>query len=71
MIGKVAKCRHGKIGIIMEVVSPLYGRKIYYGIRFDGKQWQSVDPTIIADSAEEYVKNNPEEFFPLMDPSKI
>jgi hypothetical protein len=71
MIGKVAKCLHNKVGIITNVVYPLYGERIHYGITFGGKPWQSIKPTILADSVEEYIKNNIEQFLPLAEPSKV
>lgn len=56
MIGKVAKCKHGKIGVITRV-----GIKscsdYYYGIAFDGTSWESKDPVILADNINEYIEH--------------
>jgi hypothetical protein len=81
MIGKVAKCLHGKIGVIActkrehrwckETNKTWPEGVIYYGCTLDGKPWQSKKPTIIADSLREYIQTNVEEFLPIMDPSKV
>lgn len=66
MIGKVALCQHGIAGIITEQRSIMY-----YGKTLGGKDWQSKNPTIIADSIDEFILNNIEtyinklEYFPI------
>lgn len=61
MIGKVAKCKRGKLGIIVKSkVMPADSDDptvdtVYYGIGFDGARWQSKHPEVIADSVDEYI----------------
>lgn len=60
--GKVAKCKHGKIGVIFDVRKPNIGtmdsddRWTYYGVSLDGSKWQSKDPEIISDNIRDFIK---------------
>ncbi len=68
--GKVAKCKHGKIGVVTSITYYEDGHqvlgwmsektkdrldKIYHGVALDGSKWQSKDPTILANSVNEYI----------------
>lgn len=71
--GKVAKCKAGKIGVIVGKskmntyvptgkineleLKPYY---FYFGVSLDGSKWQSKDPEIIAENINEYIKNIPD-----------
>ena len=50
MIGKVARCRRGYIGIVLDK-SRIDGKIVYRGFCLDpsreGRRWQSVDPELI------------------------
>lgn len=50
LFGKVAKCKHGKIGVIHNL-----DRETYYGVSLNGSKWQSNDPKIIAENLNEYI----------------
>ena len=54
-IGKVARCKHGLIGVIKEI-RHYPGIKVYLGesLFCVGKHWQSVQPEILANSVAEY-----------------
>lgn len=57
--GKVAKCKHGKLGIIygqiMDYKDVEQGTLIYIGVNLDGSKWQSKDPDILADNIDQYI----------------
>lgn len=53
LYGKICKCQKGIVGVVTHVVISNNDR-IYHGITFDGKKWQSKLPLLIADSIEEY-----------------
>lgn len=67
--GKVAKCKHGKIGIIYGKgrikeyvptgkVNELIGKfhEFYIGVNLDGSKWQSENPEIIANNIRDFIK---------------
>lgn len=54
MIGKVAKCRHGIVGVIDKAVVQPDGRTLWKGKSLEGRPWQSVVPVVLADTLEEY-----------------
>jgi hypothetical protein len=56
MIGSVAKCGNGVLGIITYTKNN-YGVVIYHGISFDGKPWHSKMPRVVAKSINEYFGN--------------
>ena len=58
VIGKVAKCGHGILGVIVYTRTMGDGTVIYHGVSFDGKNWQSKMPRIIANSINEYLEKN-------------
>jgi len=57
--GKVAKCKHGKVGVIYLKRYGVIGEKAdtitYIGISLDGSRWQSKDPEILANNLDEYI----------------
>ena len=63
MIGKVCKCKKGILGIPTRVryrtvrLSPRRKREMYYeGINLDGGNWESKDPTVIAENVNEFIE---------------
>lgn len=57
--GKVAKCKHGKVGVITNYsTSYVYGKltHTWIGISLKGRRWQSKDPEIIAENLDEYIE---------------
>lgn len=48
--GCVARCQHGKLGVIFRE-----SNGVYYGIGFDGKNWQSKHPAIEATTLQAYI----------------
>ena len=58
--GCVCECQHEKMGVVTRIYTigmggnPNY-KKIYEGIGFDGKAWQSQNPKFIAENLEQYV----------------
>lgn len=65
MIGKVAKCQRGKIGLITTVMRSKSGRKpLYTGVCLDrgrvGLLWQSINPELIG-TLDDWVKRRYEE----------
>jgi hypothetical protein len=56
MIGSVAKCGNGVLGIITYTRN-IDGVTMYHGISFDGKPWQSKMPRVVAKSINEYFRN--------------
>ena len=70
MIGAVAKCRHGKVGVISSMEIERHGDKksvLYRGVTLDGKAWQSCDPTILAPTVNKYI----EEFVLQKEPAEV
>lgn len=57
LIGKVAKCHKGEIGIITHRVG-LNGNRVWRGIKFNGDLWESKKPTIISDNLNQYLKKH-------------
>jgi hypothetical protein len=56
LVGKVAKCRHGLVGLITRT-STEHGRTVYKGIflghddkKSFGSAWQSTDPTPLSEN---------------------
>ncbi len=66
MIGKIAKNNDGEVGII---TYEFYGTWI--GKTMNGDEWECLKPIVIANSINEYVKNNIDEFLPEVDPSEL
>jgi hypothetical protein len=56
LIGKVAICSIGEIGIIQDYVDMPWG-KSYIGIKMDGSSWASRKPYVIANSVQDYAKH--------------
>lgn len=62
-IGKVAKCSKNCVGIISGVTKNNSDDGfLWTGFTIDGLPWQSVCPTIIAESVREYIESNLDEF---------
>ncbi len=61
LTGKVCVCSYGKIGVICYNKTYDYCEStehvVYYGVTFDGAKWQSKCPTVLADSIEDYIKD--------------
>jgi hypothetical protein len=59
--GKVAKCQHGKIGVIhtkkKHTTIDGYDYIMYYGVSLDGSKWQSQRPEILANNLEEFIES--------------
>jgi hypothetical protein len=49
-IGNVARCKHGRLGIITKRV-----KHQYYGIGFDGSRWQSIEPKFVAETINDFI----------------
>ena len=64
MIGKICKCKQGKIGIVTGMFKnsgPNWTGKdrsvLYRGINiYNGCSWQSLNPEVIAGSMDEYLE---------------
>jgi len=56
LIGKVARCKRGILGIISHRVTN-DGKESYLGVSLAGKLWMSFSPEIVADSISEYYEN--------------
>lgn len=59
MIGAVARCRQGKIGVICSIdVDKVDNQKrvLYRGISFNGTSWQSMSPDILAPCVYDYLE---------------
>ena len=60
MIGKVAKCKRGIIGVISHRARTLgnnhhiKGPLVYKGVTLNGNKWQSKNPEVIAENLNEY-----------------
>jgi hypothetical protein len=58
-VGMIAKCRRGKIGVVTKrIYNPTNGTFTYKGISDTGGDWQSVEPTFIAENMREWVGQN-------------
>jgi hypothetical protein len=57
MIGKVCACSKGIIGVVTAIHTTKLGQRVYSGLNMRGGSWQSVQPTIIADSLEDYINS--------------
>ena len=60
-VGNVAKCYRGRTGIITKVCHNKYKKTktetiLYKGVGFDGKPWQSSNPTLLAETIEDYIE---------------
>jgi hypothetical protein len=52
VIGNVAKCKRGIIGIITNKKGD-----VYFGFTLNNKAWQSIDPDILASNLLEYIQS--------------
>ena len=59
--GNVCKCRAGKLGVVARVTILDDDELLCVGIGFDGKNWQSRDPKVLAKNLQEYMNNFKEE----------
>ena len=63
MVGKVCSCSHKNLGVITKAGFNLKMKQVFYGYRIDpatgkntGRNWQSMSPTVISDSLDDYCK---------------
>ena len=59
MIGKVAKCQKGILGVIKEV--DINGIEVLYKgylLKNRNKKWQSKNPVVVADSESDWYRKN-------------
>lgn len=56
MIGRVAKCGRGILGVIAYSKVMGDGSVVYHGVSFGGEKWQSKMPRVLANSLDEYLK---------------
>ena len=55
-IGNVCKCRLNRLGVVTSKHKAEKGDGLeYYGIGFDGKPWQSVEPEVVAENINHYI----------------
>ena len=59
MVGKVARCQKGVLGVISGKKKSK-GQQVWIGVSFDGGAWQSQDPVVVAESLEDYLASNAE-----------
>lgn len=52
MIGGVAKCQRGVVGIVLH----RYKNGTYSGITFDNKDWVSTKPIFLTNTVNEYIQ---------------
>lgn len=59
-IGNVCKCSRKKLGIVTRVISDFITGDLTLatGIGFDGKPWQSKNPTVIAENMDAFIESN-------------
>ncbi len=57
MIGSVAKDQDGRLGVICGILtlSPELKQLNYTGIGFDGKNWETTQPEVMAASINQYL----------------
>ena len=60
LVGKVAICSKGRIGVITGRATLPWGES-WVGVGFDGKQWASRSPSVIADNVNDYISGRMEE----------
>jgi hypothetical protein len=57
--GNVCECQHGKLGVVEKVITYKdSGEKLCQGVAFDGTEWQSKSPKLIADNIKQYLDGN-------------
>ncbi len=58
MLGSVAKCQNGILGIICDIRIEGLREIVYRGVTFNGRSWQTSDPIIISRTVNDYIQGN-------------
>lgn len=60
-IGNVCKCQHGIIGVVASITGGCKcggcRPRMYKGISFNGKPWQSSRPILVAENIETHIQS--------------